>query len=64
MEKQITVNIPKEKFDGVIAGGITFQEINEEDKEVKKGVGVESTFSMTKAILLRNNKKVFLLNCN
>ncbi|GMA72025.1 DUF916 and DUF3324 domain-containing protein [Tetragenococcus osmophilus] len=57
VEKQITVNIPKEKFDGVIAGGITFQEINEEDKEVKKGVGVESTFSMTKAILLRNNKK-------
>lgn len=57
IQQQLIITAPDEAFTGIIAGGITFQEKNTSSVSETNGVGVTSTFSMTKAILLRNKSE-------
>jgi len=51
----LTVQMPEEDFDGVLAGGITFLEREEETEEVAEGMVITNQFAFTKAIILRNS---------
>lgn len=52
------VSMPNEKFDGVLAGGITFQEASKKTEEKdtdKKGLSIKNEYSYVVALLLRQN---------
>lgn len=57
-EIKIDVTMPKEKFDGIIAGGISFKEHKDEDKtsETSQGIAIKNEYSFVVALLLRQNK--------
>ncbi len=52
------VKMPNQKFDGVIAGGITFKEVIKEDKQEKdeQGLSIKNEYSYVVALLMRQNK--------
>lgn len=53
----IDVAMPAENFDGVIAGGVTFSEVGQEnDGEKASGISVKNTYSYTIALVMRQNK--------
>jgi hypothetical protein len=54
--KKITIKAPTQKFSGIVAGGITFQEKADNQTESSQTVGVVNRFSQVKAILIRNTK--------
>lgn len=61
-EKTISMKlkVPKEVFDGVIAGGITFKEKESGEQKEKKsdqGLAIENKFSYVVAVVLKENKK-------
>lgn len=54
-----SINMPKDKFEGLIAGGITFQEEKpKDDKEGKKeqGLALKNEFSYVLGLLMRQQK--------
>jgi len=58
-EVPISVTMPKEAFDGVMAGGITFKEKNDDSKadsaDKDKGLSIKNEYSYVVALLLRQN---------
>ncbi|MBD7936427.1 DUF916 and DUF3324 domain-containing protein [Cytobacillus sp. Sa5YUA1] len=57
-ELKLTVEMPKEEFDGILAGGITLQEVVEETNTTNKnnkGMSIKNNFAYVIAILLREN---------
>ncbi|MCL1948267.1 MAG: DUF916 and DUF3324 domain-containing protein [Turicibacter sp.] len=56
---ELEVNMPDEEFDGILAGGLTLQELEEEDEGQESGdagVSIRNRFAFVVAILLRNNQ--------
>lgn len=56
------VKMPSTAFDGVIAGGITFEEEAEETTSkdsVEKGLAIDNDYSYIVALLLRQTKKTY-----
>ncbi|MDA3973107.1 DUF916 and DUF3324 domain-containing protein [Enterococcus thailandicus] len=52
------VTMPKEMFDGVLAGGITFKEVQAEDQQKEKdeqGLSIKNEYSYVVALLMRQN---------
>ncbi|MTD38626.1 DUF3324 domain-containing protein [Erwinia sp. CPCC 100877] len=55
--KILKIKAPKQKFSGVVAGGITFQEkADAATQSSEKTVGIVNRFSQVKAILIRNTE--------
>ncbi|PGZ57895.1 cell wall anchor protein [Bacillus cereus] len=57
---ELEIKMPKEEFDGILAGGITLQEKEKEGetKETKKeGLSIENRYAYTVAIVLHENDK-------
>lgn len=58
-EVPIIVNMPKESFDGVMAGGVTFKEKTDDSKgnsaDKDKGLSIKNEYSYVVALLLRQN---------
>ncbi|MFQ9320842.1 MAG: DUF916 and DUF3324 domain-containing protein [Enterococcus durans] len=56
---EIEIKMPKEKFEGVLAGGITLQEKDEPQKENKskkqQGLAIENKYAYVVAIILQEN---------
>jgi LPXTG-motif cell wall-anchored protein len=53
---EISVSMPKEEFNGQIAGGITFSKEGQNDKEeASEGITVKNTYSYTIALLMKQN---------
>lgn len=54
------LTMPKEKFDGLLAGGITFKEAKSDTEKTKdtaeKGLAIENEYSYVVALLLRQNE--------
>ncbi|MBO0462417.1 DUF916 and DUF3324 domain-containing protein [Enterococcus sp. DIV1271a] len=52
------VNMPKTIFDGVLAGGITFKEITEEDQsgDDQQGLSIKNEYSYVVALLMRQTE--------
>ncbi|MFC6346066.1 DUF916 and DUF3324 domain-containing protein [Vagococcus carniphilus] len=61
VQSQLILNLkmPKEKFDGIVAGGITLQEKKEEktDEDENKGMTIKNYHAYTIAVLVREEKK-------
>lgn len=57
VEVPVEIHMPKETFDGVIAGGITFKEKQTEKKETSndKGLAIKNEYSYVIALLMREN---------
>ncbi|WFA03819.1 DUF916 and DUF3324 domain-containing protein [Bacillus sp. HSf4] len=60
---KLEVNMPDEEFDGVLAGGITLQEKDDESSDNgdevsgdKSGLSIENKFAYVVAIVLQNNE--------
>lgn len=54
----LTVTLPKEKFPGVVVGGIVVSEKAEKTpKDQKKEVSIENTYNYTLGVVLTNNAK-------
>lgn len=57
---KIHIKMPKEKFDGVLAGGITFSEKQEGQKEKTgtsgSGMAIDNNYSYVVALLVRQNE--------
>lgn len=57
---KIKVKMPQTPFDGVIAGGITFQQEGQtetDNQAAAKGISVKNTYSYSIALLIRQNEK-------
>lgn len=57
---KIKVKMPRTPFDGVIAGGITFQQEGQteaDNQAAAKGISVKNTYSYSIALLIRQNEK-------
>lgn len=58
----LTVKMPKEEFDGILAGGITLQEKQDTEKEAdsdEKGLSIQNKYAYVVALVLSiNDKKV------
>ncbi|MGX6962781.1 DUF916 and DUF3324 domain-containing protein [Vagococcus xieshaowenii] len=54
---KVTIEMPEKAFDGLIAGGLTFKEVEEEEKEDETagGMTIENKFAYSVAVLLREN---------
>ncbi|MCD5003499.1 DUF916 and DUF3324 domain-containing protein [Enterococcus saccharolyticus] len=53
---KFAVEMTKEKFDGVLAGGITFKERQKEEKETNdQGLSIKNEYAYVIALLLRQN---------
>ena len=59
-EIEITVDMPKEKFDGVIAGGLTFVQEGQqaESTQDKQGISVVNNYQYITALIIRQNMTV------
>ncbi|MGG5359181.1 hypothetical protein IGI57_000124 [Enterococcus sp. DIV0213j] len=56
---EFKAKMPKEKFDGVLAGGITFKEIKKEQEkndEKEQGLSIKNEYSYVVALLMRQNE--------
>lgn len=61
VKEPIQVTMPKEQFDGVIAGGIVFKEKNQNvtaSNESSKGISVKNEYQSTVGLLLRQNQNI------
>src|SRR5699024_8043688 len=58
VKTSLTVTLPKEKFPGVVVGGIVVSEKAEKTpKDQKKEVSIENTYNYTLGVVLTNNAK-------
>ncbi|MEG0732681.1 MAG: DUF916 and DUF3324 domain-containing protein [Vagococcus sp.] len=61
IDLELELHMPKESFDGILAGGITLQEKEKEKtkkKETKKqGLAIENRYAYVVAVVLRENEK-------
>jgi hypothetical protein len=55
--EELEIQAPAKEFAGVIAGGITFQEKQEDTVDTSQTVGVVNRFSQVKAILIQTSEK-------
>lgn len=57
---ELEVNMPAEEFDGILAGGITFQEVEDKEdstaEEETAGMSIKNEYAYVVAILLRQNE--------
>jgi len=51
----LTITMPSKSLEGVLAGGITFMEVDTEEEEVAEGMTILNRFAFTQAIILRNS---------
>ncbi|MEY8446654.1 DUF916 and DUF3324 domain-containing protein [Enterococcus ratti] len=61
IETTLTVSMPKEKFSGVIVGGIVVSEkSNEEKNKQKEEVSIQNTYNYTLGVVLTNDAKTVM----
>lgn len=55
-----TVKMPQEEFPGIIAGGISFQEVDSDEKEKKdsEGMAIKNKFNFAVAVLMRQSEGI------
>lgn len=65
VEENLIIKAPSENFEGVIAGGITFQEdIDKKKASNGEAVGIINHFSQVKAIIVRTSENEILPDLN
>ncbi|MGX6962976.1 DUF916 and DUF3324 domain-containing protein [Vagococcus xieshaowenii] len=59
-EYKLKISMPKNKFNGIVAGGITFKELEEKkekkEKSESQSMAIENKFAYSIALLLRQNE--------